>query len=114
MNVKDFVKETIIGISEAIIEINDEKRNTGLKACPITLRGIGKSFAKDDLGTNIMDVDFDLCVEVSDTTTAEAGLKISIAKAGVDNNTKNSTTSHIRFTIPVAFPPSNYNINRQT
>lgn len=112
MNIKDFVKQTIIGISEAIIEINDEKKETGLKVCPFSAKGGNKSFVRDVNGTIVLDVDFDLCVEVSDNTNAEAGLKIAIVKTGIDSCSSNSTTSNIKFTLPIAFPSANYRIGQ--
>jgi hypothetical protein len=112
MDIKEFIKQTIIGISEAVIEINDEKKETGLIVCPASAKGGNINFVRDFNGTIVMNVDFNLCVEVEDNTSAEVGLKISIVKAGVDNNIKNSTMSNIKFTLPVAFPSANYKIGR--
>ena len=77
MDIKDFVKQTIIGISEAVIEINEEKRGTGLVACPPVIRGVNKT---DKYGTIIQDIEFNLCVEISSNAKFDSGIKIAIAK----------------------------------
>lgn len=49
-------------------------------------------------------IDFELSVAVYGKNEANAGLKISIARVGIGGETANSTTSTIKFSIPVAFP----------
>lgn len=56
------------------------------------------------MGKMVRNVDFNLSVVVSGKNEANAGLKISIARVGIGNETTNSTTSTISFSIPVAFP----------
>lgn len=112
MDIKEFIKQTIVGISDAIIEVNDERKGTGLVVCPNSAKGGNKNFVRDNNSTIVLDIDFNLCVEVTDKTNAGAGLQISIVKAGVNNDVSNSTTSNIKFTLPVSFPESNYKIGR--
>lgn len=105
MDIKEFVKQTIIGISDAIIEINDEKEGTGLIACPSYIRGVNRT---DSKGTIIQDVEFNLCVEVSNNAKADSGIKIAIANIGAEKEANNTARSNIKFTLPVAFPSTNY------
>lgn len=111
MDIKEFVKQTIIGISEAIIEINEEKRGTGLVACPPVIRGVNKT---DKNGTIIQDIEFNLCVEISSNAKFDSGIKIAIAKIGAENEANNAARSTIKFTLPVAFPSANYKEYQKT
>lgn len=110
MDIKEFIKQTIIGISEAVIEINQEKGKTGLSVCPVRISGINRT---DERGTIVQNIDFDLCVEVSEDSKADAGLRISIVGAGVESNNSSSSKSNIKFTLPVAFPSANYKTYQQ-
>ena len=53
MDIKEFIKQTIIGISEAVIEINDEKKETGLIVCPASAKGGNINFVRDSNGTKL-------------------------------------------------------------
>lgn len=110
MDIKEFIKQTIIGISEAVIEINDEKGYTGLSVCPPITRGNQRV---DNNGTIIQEIEFNLCVEVSGINKAEAGLKIAVAKIGAESGTNNTARNNIKFTLPVAFPSANYKTYQQ-
>lgn len=112
MDIKEFIKQAVVGISDAILEVNTEKRGTGLVICPNSAKGGNKNFVRDNNNTIVLDIDFNLCVEVTDKTNAGAGLQITIVKAGVNNDISNSTTSNIKFTLPVAFPESSYKIGQ--
>ena len=105
MDIKDFVKQTIIGISEAIIEINEEKGDTGLSACPPVTRGATRF---DNRGTIIQDIEFNLCVEISSNARSDSGIKIAVANVGAEREANNTARSNIKFTLPVAFPSANH------
>ena len=103
MELKDFIKTTLLelakGISEAGSELNGQKiavTNTALRT-----KGHG------DQGL----IDFDLAVEVKDSHKSSGGgdLKIAIVKAniGKDNETSASTTSRIKFTLEADFDSRN-------
>ena len=105
MDIKEFVKQTIIGISEAVIEINEEKRGTGLVACPPVTRGVTRT---DNQGTIIQDIEFNRCVEISCNAKSDSGIKIAVANIGAEKEANNTARSNIKFTLPVAFPSANY------
>lgn len=105
MELKDFVKGTISDIALAIKELNDEKSNIGLLVNPNNydqVKADKYSFIGD--GRLVKDIEFNLSISASDTTEAGGGLKINVLKAGISNETNNSTISTIRFSIPVVFP----------
>ena len=104
MEIKEFVKEAIGDIADAIIEINTETHNKGVTACPSQLMRRGDPFSITDDGRIVRNIDFELSVAVYGKNEANAGLKISIARVGIGGETANSTTSTIKFSIPVAFP----------
>ncbi len=104
MEIKEFIKEVIGDITDAVIEINSEKRSSGVIVCPSKFSSKGEIFSITEDGRMVRNVDFNLSVVVSGKNEANAGLKISIARVGIGNETTNSTTSTISFSIPVAFP----------
>ena len=105
MELKDFIKGTISDIAMAIKELNDEVSDTGLLVNPDNHeqdKAGNSSFIGD--GRIIKDIEFNLSLSASDTTEAGGGLKINVLRAGISNETNNSTVSTIRFSIPVVFP----------
>lgn len=104
MEIKEFIKEVIGDITDAVIEINSEKCNKGVVVCPSKFFKIGEIYSITEDGKMVRNIDFNLSVVVSGKNEANAGLKISIARVGIGNETTNSTTSTISFSIPVAFP----------
>lgn len=104
MEIKEFIKEVIGDITDAVIEINSEKCNSGAIVCPSRFSNRGEIYSITEDGKMVRNVDFNLSVVVSGKNEANAGLKISIARVGIGNETTNSTTSTISFSIPVAFP----------
>lgn len=104
MEIKEFIKEVIGDITDAVIEINSEKCNSGVVVCPSRFSNRGEIYSITEDGKMVRNVDFNLSVVVSGKNEANAGLKISIARVGIGNETTNSTTSTISFSIPVAFP----------
>lgn len=104
MEIKEFVKETISEISDAINELNHEKSNIGLIVAPSKIGFYGRSCSRYDDNRTIEYIEFNLSVTVSDKNETGGGIMISIAKAGINNESTNSSTSTIKFTIPVVYP----------
>ena len=94
----------IVDITDAVIDINIEKCNKGVVVCNSKFFKIGEIYSFTEDGKMVRNIDFNLSVVVSGKNEANAGLKISIARVGIGNETTNSTTSTISFSIPVAFP----------
>lgn len=104
MELKDFIKGTIADIAIAIKELNEEGTSIGLLVNPVDCHCLSKGFSETGDGRLVKDIEFNLSISASDTTESGGGIKINVLKAGISNETNNSTVSTIRFSIPVAFP----------
>ena len=118
MELKEFVKETILDIAMAINDANKEASEKGLDLLvnPFPLFEHSKGYTetyKDTNGTQtdrkrVEMIDFDVAVTSSNKTDGELGSSISIAGfkvgagGGVSDGLEN--VSRIKFQIPVSFP----------
>lgn len=107
MELKDFIKGTISDIAIAIKELNNEKSDMGLLVNPNNYDCIIKDEYSIGDGRVVKDIEFNLSISASDTTEAGGGIKINVLKAGINNETSNSTVSIIKFSIPVVLPGIN-------
>ena len=105
MDIKEFIKETISGISDAVKELNAEKGKEGLIVAPTNYKHIEKApylKLQDDRIVEL--IEFNLAVTVSDKSNTGGGLKISVLNAGINSEAATSSCSTIRFSIPVVLP----------
>lgn len=104
MNIKEFIKGTINDITNAVIELNEERSKDGIILCPSDLERPGSSNPVTQDGRCVRVIEFNLSVTVTDKTDTNTGLGINIAKAVVGNESSNTSANTIKFSIPVAFP----------
>ena len=119
MDLKDFVKESLVQISKGISEANVELAGTGSMINPLHVSintdksqaygRTGKPAYDPDGSTRVVEkVDFDVAVVAEAGEQKKAGIKLSIASIGLgadgQSNTKDKSESRIKFTIPVVFP----------
>lgn len=135
MNLKDFVRETLLEIAEGLTEAQRNSRRGGavfnprLKAIEpgkreietIQLKGTGL-IATAAIGEVAVLVDFDVAITVEEDSKSETGkkeggevgAKLHIFSAGIDTNTTTGVTnrkahnevSRVRFQVPVSLPPA--------
>ncbi|WP_140724154.1 hypothetical protein [Pseudomonas sp. Hp2] len=112
MKLNEFVKETLVQIARGVHDAQQDVRALGGMVNPATLsasQSSGSYFASVDSMHHVFLVDFDVAVEVSETTgtNAEAGLSVAtFAKlgAGGKSSNANSTSNRIAFKVPLALP----------
>lgn len=111
MDLKDFIKNTITSISEAVLESQNELSDKGVIVNPekVEIGKNGEKLLRSDGWRYIQNLDFDILVaaEDGDDVKGGAGLKVAgvISIGGdVNESSKNQTSNKIKFTIPVAFP----------
>ena len=119
MDLKDFVKESLVQISNGINEANEALEGTGAMVNPLHVTtnsdksqayGRTGSPAHDVNGTSrvVEKVDFDVAVVAEAGEQTKAGIKLSIASIGLgadgQSSSKDKSESRIKFTIPVVFP----------
>ena len=121
MDLKDFIKEVINAITNATNELKSELYETGVIINPPTNGGSNNTFEVG--GTQhtlrrVQNIEFDLALTTSTSTTGggKGGLKIFVVEAnvGVTHARTNEEASRVKFSIPLALPPSQQEaINRQ-
>lgn len=111
MDIKDFVKESLMQIAESINEANIELIDNGsyVPTGNIVGEGVLCTVVKDSETRHFIKVEFDLAVTVSQekNTSGGGGLSIaSFAKVGIKGEDKEGKEeiSRIKFMIPMALP----------
>lgn len=122
MELKDFIKNTISSISEAILESQEELNSKGVLVNPekyeVTESGDKKfSNLKQLNNRHLQTLEFDVLVGIESETGAKGGGKIKVAEilniaADKLKTETNASQNRIKFEIPIAFStvetPSKY------
>ncbi|MCY1635063.1 hypothetical protein [Marinifilum sp. D737] len=105
MELKDFVKNTLVEITNGIKEAQKATEENGAIINP----NFGKAYMRDDISNdNKHIIDFKVAVTTTDESNAGAGIHVaSLFKAGGDIKEINSSVSTICFKVPVIFPFGN-------
>lgn len=120
MDLKDFVKESIIQIAKGIEEANEQLKDSEAMVNPMYIityseeaQSYGRTSERDAEISNpdskiVQKVDFDVAVVAEVGKQGTAGGKLSIASIGFGAEGKtessNKSESRIKFSIPVVFP----------
>ncbi len=125
MDLKDFIKNTISSISEAIVESQNELKEKGVIVNPekTEIGKTGEKLLRSDGWRYVQNLEFDILVGVDDKqgTGGKGELKVAgLFSLGAGINDENTTINHnrIKFTVPVAFStvktPKEYIPKRKT
>lgn len=113
MDIKEFVRDTIIQICSGVQEAQSVVRENGGFVNPAARvaaqSGSNSHLTTIENGQGVYFVDFDIAVTVTDETTSEGEAKLKIASifsagGGVSNASEASSTSRICFKVPLALP----------
>lgn len=112
MELKEFIKDTVTQIADAVTELNGGTSKYKLTVNPIT--SITNGFSENDTidvandRCKITNIEFDLVLATSEDKghTAKVGVLANIVGMGIssDNNAKNESVNKIRFSLPVLLP----------
>lgn len=109
----DFVKSTLVAIVRGVVDAQGETDSLGASVNP-RQNGIDGNHIN---GTTIQDVHFDVAVTASESTAIDGGAKLNVTvlKAGVGTNSEasESSTSRIKFTVPVGLPSPSESAKRR-
>jgi hypothetical protein len=119
MELKEFIKQSIIQVTEAIIESNEDLKDKNAIVNPGSIQvnsdasqAYGRESSQMTHQSRIVQkLNFDVAVMVQDEQNAEAGAKISVmslslgAEGGV--NYSNKSESRIKFSVPIIYPEGN-------
>ena len=109
MELQEFIKETLVQITNGVIEAQKEIKETG---CLINPQGFSSSNQQIRTGfrneyRSIQKVKMNVLLSVSENKGKSSGINVvQIVKAGVnaeESETNNKVTS-IEFEVPIAFP----------
>ncbi|MEQ3659871.1 MAG: hypothetical protein ABNH21_13065 [Glaciecola sp.] len=115
MELKEFVKESIKQISEALIECNVELKDKGVVINPKSVQvNTDSSQAYGRISTEIrhqskvvQKIEFDVAVSTSKDQAANAGAKISVMSLSLgaegDVNYGNKSESRLKFSVPIIY-----------
>ncbi|HDZ15511.1 hypothetical protein LCGC14_1210740 [marine sediment metagenome] len=115
MDLKDYIKETIISISGAIEESQSELGEKGVLINPDRVRAINDGYrvlGGDANGaTHLTDLEFDVLIAVNEGTMGGGGAKLQVAHfinvgAKVEGTESTNQTNRLKFSIPIAFTTS--------
>ena len=112
MDLKEFVKETLIQITAGVRDAQGEVRALGGIVNPATLTrtdGAGSYFSTIDDIHHVFLVDFDVAVSVTENTGTNAGAKLNVATfltlgAGGQSANSSAATNRLTFKVPLALP----------
>jgi len=121
MDLKDFIKNTISSISEAIVESQEELKNKGIIVNPekMATDKDGNKALLSDGSRYVQNLDFDVLLVVEDKqeTGGKGELKVAGLLSfggGVSDENLNKNHNRIKFTIPVAFSTTKTPIEYKT
>ncbi|MBT1444860.1 hypothetical protein KJI95_10030 [Shewanella sp. JM162201] len=111
MELKDFVKDTLIQICQGVNEAQGEVNSIGGYVNPAIygVNGNPSHFSTLSQGEGVFMVDFDVAVTVSEAEKQNGQAKISVATflnagGGIDNSTSQSSVTKIAFKVPLSLP----------
>lgn len=117
MELKDFIKESLVQINLAIEESNEELKDSDAVINPGGIQVNSDGYQAFGRETHVMakknfrvvqKIDFDVAVYAQDDTSKGVGAKISIASIGIGADGKevktNKSESRLKFSIPVIYP----------
>lgn len=117
MDIKDFIKESLLQIVDGITEANAalEAEGASIPTSGVVGDGVLWSVVKDgkkDKAVQFMRVDFDLAVTVTQGDNIKAGGGVSIASlfnagASSEESNQSQSVSRIKYTIPLELPKLN-------
>lgn len=113
MELKEFIKNAISSISEAIIESQKELNDKGVIVNPEKTE-IGKSgerLLRSDGWRYIQNLEFDVLVSVAEKTEGSGAAELKIAGVlsiggGQSDNNTSQNSNRIKFSVPVGFSTS--------
>lgn len=109
MELKDFIKETLIQIVQGIGEAQEELKDTD---CAINPRDIKSEDYTTVILKNkrhvVQDVDFNIALTNTSNSEDKAGIEVMLGSFGLGGNKTlsdgNTSNTNISFSVPVVFP----------
>lgn len=101
MDVKEFVRDTLIQIVEGVIAAHEAVKGQGAS---VNAHDELHALPSDSRNREIREVAFDVAVTTESSTGAEAKVAVWSIGLGADGSSASSVVSRIQFKVPVALP----------
>lgn len=118
MELKEFIKESLSQIIDAVVETQDKYKETNVLICPDDIQGENNNlYIRDEnlyqfynRNTRVQNIEMDIAISVTEKEGNKSGLGIAkIINAGIssENAQQNESISKIKFSIPIVLPTTN-------
>ncbi|MDC1812323.1 hypothetical protein POZ03_17825 [Bacteroides uniformis] len=118
MELKEFIKESLSQIIDAVIETQDKYKETNVLICPDDIQGKDNNLHIDNENlyqcysryTRVQNIEMDIAISVTEKEGNKSGIGIAkIINAGIssENAQQNESISKIKFSIPIVLPTTN-------
>lgn len=117
LTLKDFIKDTLGQLTEAIVEFDEAYQETGASANPVLDTDMykgdvmaGQHKDEKDRRDTIIPIDFDIAVTAGDAETkgGAAGIRVLqaviSAEGKLERQTENTSVSRVHFKVPLRLP----------
>lgn len=119
MNLQEFIRETLVQISQGITAANADLKDTGAKVNPRNVHPylhtsdkvyghVDTSKPKEEFFPLVELVEFDVALTVSEGKETKGGIGIAIGTIGLGSqgrsDSERSSESRVKFRIPVQLP----------
>ena len=118
MELKEFIKESLSQIIDAVVETQDKYKETNVLICPDDIQGENNNLYIRDENlyqyfnryTRVQNIEMDIAISVTEKEGNKSGLGIAkIINAGIssENAQQNESITKIKFSIPIVLPTTN-------
>ena len=124
MEIKDYIAETLVQITKGIKEAQNRLRDENVIVNPGKTFGsqgnywIGKQQEHCAVMRRVQEVEMKIGVVSSEEVTGDGGAKVHLGVlnlgAGVEEKGVERNENYVKFSIPVCFPVSDYEVEAET
>lgn len=118
MELKEFIKESLSQIIDAVKETQEKYKDTNVVICPDNIQEVKSGLYILDENeydnyssrSKVQNIDMDIAISVTEKEGNKSGLGIAkIINAGIssENAQRNERISKIKFSIPIVLPTTN-------
>ena len=118
MELKDYIAETLVQITNGIIEAQKRLQDSDVIINPAQTFGskgdfwIGKNQDKGPVVRRVQEVEMKIGVISTEETTGDGGAKLHLGVlnlgAGIEDKGMERNENYVKFSIPVSFPVTDY------
>ena len=117
IDLQTFIRETIVQICNGVTEAADVVSEKGAVVNPEGVSATEhRMFMKKGYARNVQQVEFDVALTTTEGKGTEGGIGVMIGSIGLGSKGKSdseaSSSSRVKFTVPVALPASDNQTGR--